>query len=122
MHSNPAVVISKHLTALPPALSEVRLGLTHLDAALARGLAKDRADRYPTSVDFATALRQAERAFTSAPATSRNQSARPGALAEHAKRVLPAVFRRTALRTFLEDDVDDQTHGGDGDSRPREND
>jgi hypothetical protein len=77
MHSNPAVVISKHLTAPPPALSEARPEMAHLDAALAHGLAKDRADRYPTCVDFATALRQAERAFTSAPATSTNMTARP---------------------------------------------
>jgi len=59
VHSNPAVVISRHLGAPPPPLSHLRPELEPLDAVLARGLSKDRAERYPTCADFALALRNA---------------------------------------------------------------
>ena len=54
--SNRAVVISHHLGTPAPRLSERRPDLAHLDAALARALAKDPADRFPTCLDFARAL------------------------------------------------------------------
>lgn len=56
--SNRAVVISHHLGTPPPRLSERRPELAHLDAVLARALAKDPNDRYPTCLDFARALTQ----------------------------------------------------------------
>ncbi|MDF2824277.1 MAG: serine/threonine protein kinase, partial [Mycobacterium sp.] len=55
-HSNPAVVISQHLTATPPNVSESRPELAHLDSALSKALAKNPADRYPRCADFARAL------------------------------------------------------------------
>ncbi len=55
-HSNPAVVISQHLTAAPPKLSRRRPELAHLDSALSKALSKDPADRYTRCVDFARAL------------------------------------------------------------------
>lgn len=55
--SNRAVVISQHLSAPPPRISE-RPDLAHLDAVLARALAKDADERYPTCLDFAHALTQ----------------------------------------------------------------
>jgi hypothetical protein len=55
-HSNPAVVITQHLSAPPPHISERRPELADLDGALAKALAKQPDDRYPTCADFAAAL------------------------------------------------------------------
>ncbi|CAN5232554.1 serine/threonine protein kinase PknF [soil metagenome] len=55
-HSNPAVVISQHLSAVPPKLSHRRPELKHLDDALAKALSKDPADRFARCADFARAL------------------------------------------------------------------
>jgi serine/threonine-protein kinase len=55
-HSNPAVVISHHLNAAPPSMAQAHPELGDLDAVLARALAKDPADRYARSADFAAAL------------------------------------------------------------------
>ncbi len=59
-HSNPVAVISRHLTAPLPKLSDRRPELANLDEVLARALAKDPADRFERCRDFAAAL--AERA------------------------------------------------------------
>ena len=56
--SNRAVVISRHLSTPPPRISEHRPDLAHLDAVLARALAKDPNERYPNCVEFARALTQ----------------------------------------------------------------
>jgi hypothetical protein len=56
--SNPAVVISHHLGTPPPRISDRRPDLAHLDAVLARALAKDPNERYPSCLDFARALTQ----------------------------------------------------------------
>jgi serine/threonine-protein kinase len=56
-NSNPAVVISQHLSALPPAIGDRRPELAHLDAVFAKALAKDPADRFDRCGDFAQALR-----------------------------------------------------------------
>ncbi|MGO9746832.1 MAG: serine/threonine-protein kinase [Mycobacterium sp.] len=55
-HSNSVAVISRHLTAPPPKLSDRRPDLAHLDQVLSRALAKDPADRFDRCRDFATAL------------------------------------------------------------------
>jgi len=55
-HSNPVAVISRHLTAPLPKLSDRRPELTNLDEVLSQGLAKDRADRFERCGDFAAAL------------------------------------------------------------------
>jgi serine/threonine protein kinase, bacterial len=55
-HSNPVAVISRHLTAPLPKLSDRRPDLTDLDEVLSRALAKDPADRFDRCRDFATAL------------------------------------------------------------------
>jgi serine/threonine protein kinase len=54
--SNRAVVISHHLGTSPPRISDRRPDLAHLDAVLARALAKDPDRRYPKCLDFARAL------------------------------------------------------------------
>lgn len=56
--TNPAAVIGSHLTAAPPALSELRPDLAHLDWVIAKGMAKNPDDRFPSCADFAHALRQ----------------------------------------------------------------
>ena len=55
-HSNSVAVISRHLTAPPPKLSDRRPDLAHLDQVLSTALAKDPADRFDRCRDFATAL------------------------------------------------------------------
>ncbi|KZS63723.1 serine/threonine protein kinase [Mycobacterium kansasii] len=55
-HSNAAVVISQHLSSPPPSISTRRPELAHLDGVIAKALAKDPAERYPTCADFAAAL------------------------------------------------------------------
>lgn len=53
---NPVTVISRHLTAAPPRLSERRPELAHLDEVLASGLAKEPAARFASCRAFAQAL------------------------------------------------------------------
>jgi serine/threonine protein kinase len=55
-HSNPAVVISHHLTAAPPALADIRPELAALDSVLAIALAKHPDGRFSRCLDFATKL------------------------------------------------------------------
>jgi serine/threonine-protein kinase len=55
-HSNPAVVISQHLSASPPAIGERLPELADLDPVFAKALAKDPKDRYQRCIDFARAL------------------------------------------------------------------
>ena len=55
-HTNPVAVISRHLTAPQPRLSDRRPELAGLDDVLSRALAKDPEDRFPHCRDFAEAL------------------------------------------------------------------
>ncbi|MGV7735067.1 serine/threonine-protein kinase [Mycobacterium kansasii] len=55
-HSNPAVVISRHLNNPPPPLAEAQSELAWLDPAMSRGLAKRPEDRFTRCSDFARAL------------------------------------------------------------------
>jgi serine/threonine protein kinase len=55
-HSNPAVVISQHLSAAPPQVSERRPELAELDAVIAKAMAKDPKERFATCADLASAL------------------------------------------------------------------
>jgi serine/threonine-protein kinase len=55
-HSNPAVVISQHLSASPPAIAAQRPELSALDPVLAKALSKDPKDRFERCADFARAL------------------------------------------------------------------
>jgi serine/threonine protein kinase len=64
VHTNPAVVISKHLTAPPPLLSHIRPELAALDDSLATGLAKNPSSRYRTCAEFAAALHDASHPVT----------------------------------------------------------
>ena len=55
-HSSPAVVISQHLSAQPPLISERRPELAELDGVIGKAMAKNPRDRYATCADFAAAL------------------------------------------------------------------
>jgi len=55
-HSNPAVVISQHLSTPPPAIGTRRPALTDLGPVFSKALAKAPEDRYSTCVEFADAL------------------------------------------------------------------
>ncbi len=55
-NSNPAVVISQHLSASPPAIGQRRPELSALDPVLAKALSKDPKDRFERCADFANAL------------------------------------------------------------------
>ena len=55
-NSNPAVVITHHLSAPAPLVSERRPELAELDPAICKAMAKNPNDRYPTCADFASAL------------------------------------------------------------------
>src|SRR5690242_2588082 len=55
-HSNPAVVISKHLTADPPKIGARRPELSSLGPVFDKALAKSPKDRYDRCIDFARAL------------------------------------------------------------------
>jgi serine/threonine-protein kinase len=55
-HTNPAVVISQHLSATPPVMGDRRPELAALDPVLAKALAKDPNDRFERCADFARAL------------------------------------------------------------------
>ncbi|OBI82155.1 serine/threonine-protein kinase [Mycobacterium sp. E740] len=55
-HDNPAVVISNHLTARPPAIGERIPELSGLGPAFDRALAKSPEDRYETCSEFAEAM------------------------------------------------------------------
>jgi serine/threonine-protein kinase len=57
-HTNPAIVISQHLSSDPPAIGAKRPELAGLGPVFAKALAKDAGDRYPRCVDFARDLRR----------------------------------------------------------------
>jgi len=75
-HSNPAVVISKQLTAAVPRLSAYRPDLANLDRVLSMALAKDPNQRYPHCLDFADALRRADTLPYTRPVVTRGDATR----------------------------------------------
>jgi serine/threonine-protein kinase len=91
-HSNPAVVITQHLSAPRPQVAHRRPELVGLNDVLARAMAKDPADRYPSCSDFAAGL-----AGEQPPTAAARTVALPGAAAagEPPTTVLPTPQRRS---------------------------
>jgi len=67
-HSNPAVIISRHLNSEPPALADMQPDLANLDPVLAAALAKNPADRFSRCTDFAHAFAEQAHSSASVPA------------------------------------------------------
>ncbi|TXH15444.1 MAG: serine/threonine protein kinase [Mycobacterium sp.] len=87
-HSNPAVVIGRHLNSIPPAVADTHPELAMLDPVLAKALSKEPNGRYTNCTEFAIALASAliqsagsPAAATSIPtaATARKASKTPDA-------------------------------------------
>ncbi len=72
-HSNPAIVISQHLTEQPPPIETHHPELSDLSAAFQKALAKSPADRFDRCADFAQAL--AGRAWVDPPAATGDSDA-----------------------------------------------
>ena len=110
-HSNPAVVISHHLTAPPPALAKTRPKLAAFDPVLAVALAKDPADRFARCTDFARAFAEAgpSRTPTGSASTMQtplacrppNSAVVPSALADADKRQRRSRWRIFAAASTL---------------------
>ncbi|KUI35151.1 serine/threonine protein kinase [Mycobacterium sp. IS-1496] len=90
-HSNPAVVISAHLTADPPAIGSVRPELSGLGPVFGRALAKSPDKRFDKCVDFARAL---EHRIGSDDAAMETVSSKAAAVPRHAKPVKPRRWPR----------------------------
>ncbi|OBK18948.1 serine/threonine-protein kinase [Mycobacterium asiaticum] len=120
-HSNPAVVISQHLSASPPAIGDRRPALANLDPVFAKALAKDPKDRYLRCIDFARALRHhlggegdAEATSASLPATAApaKSSARLGVLIPAVLAILLVIAVAIAVREYVR--ADDEEHAPPG--------
>lgn len=90
-HSNPAVVIGRHLTTPPPPLAETRPKLRVFDPVLAVALAKDPADRFPRCIDFADEFARAARSGRH-PTASASTMPRPLAIRPDKPTVAPTVL------------------------------
>ena len=77
-NSNPAVVISKHLSAQPPPISTGHPDLARLGPVFARALAKNPADRFNSCKDFAAAMQDALGSAGGMMARHRKPEAGPG--------------------------------------------
>jgi serine/threonine-protein kinase len=82
VHSNPAVVISRHLGTAPPALSDQRAELRAYDPVITRALAKDPARRFGSCREFAQALRGAATGAAAVPAATADPAPTADAHAE----------------------------------------
>ncbi|OBK22016.1 serine/threonine-protein kinase [Mycobacterium asiaticum] len=119
-HSNPAVVISQHLSASPPAIGDRRPALANLDPVFAKALAKDPKDRYLRCVDFARALGHhlgdvgdAEATSASMPVTAPPKgSLRPAALIPAVLAILLVIAVALAIREY--ERADEEEHAAPG--------
>jgi serine/threonine protein kinase, bacterial len=71
---NPAVVISQHVSAPPPAIEDRKPELSGLGPVLSKALAKSPRDRYDTCMDFASALAGTDETIAAAAFARRNRS------------------------------------------------
>ncbi|PND58908.1 serine/threonine protein kinase [Mycobacterium sp. ENV421] len=107
-HTNPAIVISQHLSSDPPAIGAKRPELACLSPVFAKALAKDAGKRYTRCIDFARALQQgigtAERQTGATDVTSSapafGESVKSGA-GRHAKTEPGSSRRRLLIPAIL---------------------
>jgi serine/threonine-protein kinase len=123
-HSNPALVISRHLNSPPPALSDTRPELLALDPVLAAALAKDPNGRFPRCLDFARALaEQANPAPGStapaAPSTPSPATRTPRRAAAPATPTPPTLLSAAAAPTVSRSQASDSTQSGPPDRRSK---
>ena len=71
---NPAVVISQHVSAPPPAIADRKPELSGLGPVLSKALAKSPRDRYDTCMDFASALAGTDETIAAAAFARRRRS------------------------------------------------
>ena len=111
-HSNPAVVISQHLTADPPPIGTRRPALSDLGPVFSKALAKDPGDRYDSCVEFVNALSQrlgevaaetgATEATSAAPIAARpRHRSRPPRASKTTTKRRPAVIVAVILALLL---------------------
>ena len=107
-HTNPAIVISQHLSSDPPAIGAKRPELACLSPVFAKALAKDAGKRYTRCVDFARALQKgigtAEREYGAIDVTSAASASASGELAKrgrHAKSRAGSSRRRLLIPAVL---------------------
>ncbi len=96
-NSNPAVVISQHLSAPPPQIAERRPELAELNAVFSKVLAKDPVDRYTSCSDFATAL-TGQPSVGGADTVAGQVAAAPTTLATAPQQSTPPPAQRRGLR------------------------
>jgi serine/threonine protein kinase, bacterial len=96
-NSNPAVVITQHLSAPPPQIGERRPELAGLNDVITKVLAKDPGDRYPSCSDFATAL-TGEPSVGAAQTVGGRAAAAPTMRVTAPQRSTQAKARRRGLR------------------------
>jgi serine/threonine protein kinase, bacterial len=105
-HSNPAVVISQHLSGPVPRLAARRPELAGLDPALSQAMAKEPGDRFDWCIDFARALAESDKSADIAAASAET---RPAAVAaapktpasRHSRWMRPAVLVPAILAVLL---------------------
>src|SRR5581483_7764996 len=95
--SNPAVVITQHLSAPPPLIGERRPELAELHDVITKVLAKDPEDRYPSCADFAAAL-TGRQSVAAADTVAAHAAAAPATPAPAAQQSAAAHPRRGLAR------------------------
>lgn len=95
VHSNPAVVISRHLGTAPPTPSAKRAELRAYDAVITRALAKDPAGRFGSCREFAQALAGAATGIAAGPVAR----ADPAPVVDSAPAPAPSPQPTTSLST-----------------------
>jgi serine/threonine protein kinase, bacterial len=96
-HSNPAVVISKHLTADPPQIGTRRPELSGLGTVFDKALAKSPNERYARCIDFARALAHHVGVEEQAHSADATMSAIPISRPRHARPEATKRRRRTVV-------------------------
>ena len=97
-HSNPAVVISQHLSAPPPPIGTRRPALEDLGPVFSKALSKSPADRYDTCAEFANELALRLGLVAAETGATEATTASPIARARHRSRPQRAAKERSPRR------------------------